>query len=156
MHAHDHVAMLLAAAQHLSKHRHFDGLVYLIFVPAEEGRGAICGQRGDGKRVIPLPSQFHSGEFTHQGQGAITQGKQRRNASRRALLKWGVKRKSATGFALRSFLLSPLLFLIQEHQDRRIQKTATGYTYPQLPIQKLATRPGSILDRQGGSLFNRR
>ena len=33
---------------------------------------------------------------------------------------------------------------------------AIQYTYPQLPIQKAATRPGSILDRQGGSIFNRR
>ena len=42
MHAcgHDgHTAMLLAAAQHLAKHRNFDGTVYLIFQPAEEGGG---------------------------------------------------------------------------------------------------------------------
>jgi hippurate hydrolase len=40
MHAcgHDgHTAMLLAAAQHLAKNRNFDGTVYLIFQPAEEG-----------------------------------------------------------------------------------------------------------------------
>ena len=40
MHAcgHDgHTAMLLAAAQHLATHRNFDGTVYLIFQPAEEG-----------------------------------------------------------------------------------------------------------------------
>ncbi|HUY83165.1 MAG TPA: M20 aminoacylase family protein [Steroidobacteraceae bacterium] len=40
MHAcgHDgHTAMLLAAAKHLAKHRNFDGTVYLIFQPAEEG-----------------------------------------------------------------------------------------------------------------------
>jgi len=42
MHAcgHDgHTAILLAAAQHLAKHRDFDGTVNLIFQPAEEGGG---------------------------------------------------------------------------------------------------------------------
>ena len=51
MHAcgHDgHTAMLLAAARHLSKHRHFDGTVYLIFQPAEEGGGGAREMMKDG------------------------------------------------------------------------------------------------------------
>jgi hippurate hydrolase len=51
MHAcgHDgHTAMLLAAAQHLSKNRHFDGTVYLIFQPAEEGGGGAREMIQDG------------------------------------------------------------------------------------------------------------
>jgi hippurate hydrolase len=51
MHAcgHDgHTAMLLAAAKHLCKHRNFDGTVYLIFQPAEEGGGGAREMIKDG------------------------------------------------------------------------------------------------------------
>jgi hippurate hydrolase len=51
MHAcgHDgHTAMLLAAARHLAATRDFDGTVYLIFQPAEEGRGGALAMIGDG------------------------------------------------------------------------------------------------------------
>jgi amidohydrolase len=51
MHAcgHDgHTAMLLAAAQHLATNRNFDGTVYLIFQPAEEGGGGAREMIKDG------------------------------------------------------------------------------------------------------------
>ncbi len=51
MHAcgHDgHTAMLLAAARHLARHRNFDGTVYLIFQPAEEGGGGAREMIKDG------------------------------------------------------------------------------------------------------------
>lgn len=57
MHAcgHDgHTAMLLAAAQYMAKKRDFDGTVYLIFQPAEEGGGGAREMIREG-----LFEQFH-------------------------------------------------------------------------------------------------
>ena len=51
MHAcgHDgHTAMLLAAAQHLSAHQDFDGIVHFIFQPAEEGEAGAKAMMDDG------------------------------------------------------------------------------------------------------------
>ena len=62
MHAcgHDgHTAMLLAAAKYFSKHRDFDGTVYLIFQPAEEGGGGAREMIKDGLfEQFPMQAVF--------------------------------------------------------------------------------------------------